>query len=64
MSLRVLGYQSGTAQVTYSWGYYATTKAAVDAGDGTALEAELHEIIDDHREVTYTPGCWEALKVR
>jgi hypothetical protein len=58
-SLRVLGYQSGYADVTYSWGYYATANSAV----GSVLEEQLHEIIHDHTEVTYTPGCWDALKV-
>lgn len=63
-SLRVLGHQSGTADVTYSWGYYATAMSIIEGGDGATLEAELHEIIHDHKEVTYTPGCWEALRVR
>jgi hypothetical protein len=58
-SLRVLGYQSGYADVTYSWGYYVTADSAV----GSVLKEQLHEIIHDHTEVSYTPGCWDALSV-
>lgn len=58
-SLRVLGYQAGFAEVTYSWGYYHRATST----NGAMLKDELHEIIDEHTELTYTPGCWDALKV-
>ncbi len=48
---------SGSATVKWSWGYYDTA-----TGSGATLKSQLHEIIDDHTELSYTPGCWEALR--
>ncbi|MGO1057663.1 endonuclease [Planococcus sp. FY231025] len=39
-------------------GYYATAAGL----QGTALKAELHEIIDDHQQLSYS-AVWDALKV-
>lgn len=59
LSLRVLGYAAGTANVQYSWGYYSTASST----SGSTLKNQLHDIIDGHTELSYSPGCWEALKV-
>lgn len=39
-------------------GYYASANGL----QGAALKAELHEIIDDHRQLSYS-AVWDALKV-
>jgi len=37
-------------------GYYNTTQGL----SGNALQIALHNIIDDHNAVSYTPGVWDA----
>ncbi len=38
--------------------YYETTAGLT----GADLKKALHDIIDDHTKVSYTPGVWNALK--
>ena len=57
LTLKVLGYQSGTANVEYSWGYYAGTAGL----SGSALKNALHDTIDGHTELSYG-DCWDALR--
>ena len=61
LSLRVLGYAAGSANVQYSWGYYAGA-----TGTGSTLKSQLHNIIDGHTELPYSSSsfdCWDALRV-
>lgn len=50
----------GSISVKYSWGYYDTAYGAT----GSALKTALHDIIDGHTQLSYTPGVWDGLKVR
>jgi len=64
LTLKVLGYAAGQAQVTYSWGYYnGVTTSSADGGGGIQnnLKTNLHNIIDGHTELSYNQ-CWEALQ--
>ncbi|WP_246316552.1 endonuclease [Planococcus glaciei] len=47
-----------TAATPSTDGYYATAAGL----QGAALKAELHEIIDDHKQLSYS-AVWDALKV-
>lgn len=47
-----------TAAAPSTDGYYATAAGL----QGAALKAELHEIIDDHKQLSYS-AVWDALKV-
>ena len=49
---------TGFARVIYNWGYYFSARGLT----GYRLKEALHEIIDEHTELSYTPECWEALK--
>lgn len=49
----------GSVLVQYNWGYYENAYGQ----SGATLKSALHDIIDDHTEQSYTPGCWDALMV-
>ena len=58
LTLKVLGYTSGTAQVMYQWGYYTEARSS---GGSTAFRTQLHDTIDGHTQYSYG-DCWELLK--
>jgi endonuclease I len=57
LTLKVLGYASGSATVNYSWGYYTEATSTTPS----TLKTQLHNIIDGHTEISYS-ACWDALK--
>ncbi len=40
-------------------GYYSSSTAL----NGSALQQALHDIIDNHSQLSYTPGLWDAVKL-
>ena len=59
LTLKIYGAETGTVTCRYNWGYYNSAHGK----EGTDLKQSLHDIIDDHIEITYT-AAWDAIKVR
>lgn len=58
-SLRVLGHAPGTADVSYTWGYYSNATSS----DSDVLKQQLHYSIVGNTRLSYTPEVWDAIKV-
>ena len=57
LTLKVMGYAAGAANVSYHWGYYSWATSS----DGLILRQQLHDIVRDHTEYSYRE-CWELLQ--
>eukprot|EP00934_Nitzschia_sp_Nitz4_P003328 Nitzschia sp. Nitz4//scaffold209_size42451//12273//14985//NITZ4_007356-RA/size42451-snap-gene-0.36-mRNA-1//1//CDS//3329541694//3318//frame0 len=59
LTIEVYNQESSSQQVTiqYQWGYYESANGLT----GSSLKSALHEIIDDHTEISYS-AAWTALK--
>ena len=58
LTFKVYGAQSGSVTIKYWWGYYDTSYGKT----GTMLKSSLHDIIDEHTEISYS-AAWGAIKV-
>lgn len=57
MVMKVYGYSSGNARITYRWGYYHSAEGL----NGHNFKTQLQSIISDHRIFSYSQ-VWKALK--
>jgi len=66
LTLKLYSHEAPSkAFIFYLTDYYSSAKAAVLASSASSLSEtlknDLHDIIDDHKEISYS-ACWEALQ--